>query len=394
MNRIDATRIRTALAALAFASLPVAHAAGVSDKEIVLGMHIDLSGPAAAGSPHLRNGTQLRVDEANAAGGIHGRKIRLIIEDNAGAPQQGVRAVQKLLRQDGVFAIINSFGTGPNAATVKMISDAGVVNFAPWAASSALQKISGNSPLLFTVVQNYDTTTGYGVSWALKTWGSKKVGLLAMEGPFGELIKGGLVPVLTAHGQSLAAEATYKPGEIDLSSQVARLKAAGVDLIVAGTVVRETIAVMSEVRKLGWTDVKVLTALPGRNSTVSDLGKDTVEGLYGIGGWNLPYAETTDAAGKRFIESYRRAFGAAPNDTAADAYSYTDWFIGILQAAGPGLTAESFSKAAASQGHEDFVAYTAQKFARNHAMPESVSIDQVRAGRWVQITKPFTGLVK
>jgi ABC-type branched-subunit amino acid transport system substrate-binding protein len=58
-----------------------AHAGGVSDKEIVLGTHMDLSGPVAAGMPHLRNGMQMRLDEVNEAGGINGRKIKLEIED-------------------------------------------------------------------------------------------------------------------------------------------------------------------------------------------------------------------------------------------------------------------------------------------------------------------------
>ena len=146
---------------------------GVSDTEIVIGTHIDLSGPAAAGMPMLRNGMQLRIDELNAAGGVHGRKIKLIVEDNASQPQQAVRAVQKLLKSDNVFAILNPFGSGPTAATVKMSTDAGVMVFAPWAASGIIQKVSGNSPLLFTTVQNYDTTTANGLGWALKNWKSQ-----------------------------------------------------------------------------------------------------------------------------------------------------------------------------------------------------------------------------
>ena len=73
---------------------------GVSDNEIVIGTHIDLSGPAAPGMPMLRNGMQLRVDELNAAGGVHGRKIKLIVEDNGSQPQLAVRAVQKLIKSD------------------------------------------------------------------------------------------------------------------------------------------------------------------------------------------------------------------------------------------------------------------------------------------------------
>ena len=91
---------------------------GVSDTEIVIGTHIDLSGPAAPGMPMLRYGMQQRIDEVNAAGGVHGRKLKLIVEDNGSQPQLAVRAVQKLVKSDGVFAILNSFGSGPNAATV------------------------------------------------------------------------------------------------------------------------------------------------------------------------------------------------------------------------------------------------------------------------------------
>ena len=116
-------------------------AGGVSDTEIVIGTHLDLSGPTAAGMPMLRNAMQMRIDEANAAGGVNGRKIKLITEDNASQPQQAVRAVQKLIKSDDVFAIVNSFGSGPNAATVKMATDAGVVVFGPWAASGIIQKI-------------------------------------------------------------------------------------------------------------------------------------------------------------------------------------------------------------------------------------------------------------
>ncbi|MEO7404245.1 MAG: ABC transporter substrate-binding protein, partial [Burkholderiales bacterium] len=79
-------------------TIGVAQAAGVTDTEIVLGSHLDLSGPVAAGMPMIRNGMQMRIDEANEAGGVNGRKLRLIVEDNASQPAQGVRAVQKLVR--------------------------------------------------------------------------------------------------------------------------------------------------------------------------------------------------------------------------------------------------------------------------------------------------------
>lgn len=375
-------------------STTLALAGGVSDTEIVLGTHLDLSGPVAAGMPMLRNAMQLRLDEANAAGGVNGRKFRLVVEDNGSQPQLAVRAVQKLTKSDDVFAILNPFGSGPNAATVKMATDAGVVVFGPWAASGIIQKVSGNSPLLFTTVQNYDSTTATGVSWAIKNWGAKKIGVIYQEGPFGDLVKAGMNVALKEAGLTPAAEAAWKAGDIDFSSQVAKMKAANVDMILAGTVVRETVAVMAEVRKLGWTDVKVLTTIPGRSGIVAALGKDAVEGLYGIGGWKLHGADTTDADAKKFQAAFKAKFNMDPDENAANAYSYTDWFIKIAQAAGKNLTAETFAKAAAGVPHQDFTTYSRQNFVGNHVAPEYASIDVIKGGRWVQQVAPMTGLVK
>lgn len=372
----------------------LAFAGGVSDTEIVIGTHLDLSGPVAAGMPMLRNAMQMRLDEANAAGGVNGRKFRLVVEDNGSQPQLAVRAVQKLTKSDDVFAILNPFGSGPNAATVKMATDAGVIVFAPWAASGIIQKVSGNSPLLFTTVQNYDSTTATGVSWAIKNWGAKKVGVIYQEGPFGDLVRAGMNTALKEANLTPAAEAAWKAGDIDFSSQVAKMKAANVDVIVAGTVVRETVAVMAEVRKLGWKEVKVLTTLPGRSGIVAALGKDAVEGLYGIGGWKLHGPDSTDADAKKFQAAFKQKFNADPDENAANAYSYTDWFIKSVQAAGKNLTAESFAKAAQGVSHQDFTTYSKQSFVGNHVSPEYASIDMVKGGRWAQQVAPMTGLVK
>ncbi|MFM7570495.1 MAG: ABC transporter substrate-binding protein [Betaproteobacteria bacterium] len=375
------------MAAAALAWAGAVHAAGVSDTEIVIGSHLDLSGPTAAAMPMLRNAMQMRIDEANAAG-IHGRKIRLIVEDNGSQPQMAVRAAQKLIKSDGVFAILNAFGSGPNAATAKAATDAGVVVFAPWGASAIIQKVSGNSPLMFTTVPNYDTTTATGLGWAIRTWKPQRVGVIYQEGPFGDLIRAGVGSAMKAANMTVAAEAAYKVGDIDFSSQVAKMKAANVDLIVAGTVVRETVGVMAEVKKLKWNEVKVLTAVPGRSSIVARLGKDAVEGLYGMGGWKLNDADSTDPETQKFFANYKARFGQEPDENAANAYSYTSWFIAGLQAAGRNLTADSFAKAMQGVAHQDFTTFARQIFQGNHLNPEQVSIDQVKGGKWVQIAAP------
>lgn len=369
-------------------------AAGVSDSEIVLGTHLDLSGPVAAGMPAIRNGMQMRLDEANEAGGVGGRKIRLIVEDNAGQPAQAVRVAQKLLRKDEVFAIINAFGSGANAATIKSVVEAGVVNFAPWGASAAFQAISGRSPLLFTTVPNYDSTTAIGLSWAIKNWGAKRIGVIYQEGAFGDLVQRGIKTAMEAAGQKTVAEASYKAGDIDFSSQVARMRSANADLVVLATITRETIGVMAEVKKIGWKDVRVLANIPGRTQIVAALGKDAVEGLYGIGGWKLYYPDTSPDSVKKWIDSYKKRFNTDPDENSMVAYSYTDWFVKGLQAAGRNLSAEGLAKALQNLQHEDFITYRKLGFRGNHADPEVVEIDQLRNGRWVPVSSQMTEVVK
>jgi len=373
-----------ALVGLALASM--AQAGGVTDKEIVLGTHLDLSGPVAAGMPDIRNGMQMRLDEANEAGGINGRKFRLVVEDNGSQPQLAVRAVEKLIRSDDVFAIVNPFGSGPNAAGVKKAVDAGVLYFAPWAASAVIQKISGNSPLLFTTVPNYDVVMHKGVDWMIKKQGAKKIGFIYQEGPLGDLMGAGVRQAMKDNNMTLAAEAAYKVGDIDFSSQVARMKAAGTDLIVIATITRETVGVMAEVRKLGWKDVKVLTGNPGRTGIVLDVGKDTVEGLYGLGVWK---AGTESPSVKPWKASFSKRFkDMNPDENALLAYEYTDWLLKGIAAAGKDVTAEKVAKALQTVNYDDKgnIFLGVQTFKNNHINPESVIVDQVKGGRWVTVS--------
>lgn len=388
LNRRQVLATGAAGMALAAGGARPARAAGVSDTEIVIGSHLDLSGPAAAGMPMLRNAMEMKLAEVNAAGGIHGRQVRVIVEDNGGQPQLAVRAAQKLIRQDEVFAFLNTFGSGTNAATLGAAMEAGTVVFAPWGASAIFQQVAQANPLLFTTVQDYHTTTGRALARVIPEWGTTRTGVIYMEGPFGDLIRAGVGMGMQATGQTVADEAAYRPGDIDFSSQVARLRAANCDLIVAGTIIRETVGVMAEVKKLGW-DVKVLTGIPGRGTIVARLGGADTEGLYGIGGWRLHGADTTDADARAFIDAFTAAYGMAPDENAANAYSYTSWFVNALQAAGPDLTADSFVAAARATANSDFTTYTEQRFENNHAMPELVSIDQIQGGVWVPTGEPF-----
>ena len=91
---------------------------GVSKTEILVGTNQDLSGPITAFGKQSRNGMQLRVDEINEQGGIHGRKVKLLVEDAGYDPKRAVRSAQKLVNQDKMFLMAGHIGTVHNNAAM------------------------------------------------------------------------------------------------------------------------------------------------------------------------------------------------------------------------------------------------------------------------------------
>src|SRR5262245_50786886 len=128
-----------AIAALAaVATQASAQTRGVSKTEIVLGMHTDLSGVAATYGVSSSNAVKMRFEEINAAGGIHGRKIELIVEDQAYQVPKAVQACPKLINRDNVFAFVAPLGTPMNNACFKDQLAAGVPNLFPLSAARSM----------------------------------------------------------------------------------------------------------------------------------------------------------------------------------------------------------------------------------------------------------------
>ena len=136
MKRVDKALAIAGAAALVAGVATAASAAdvkvrGVTKTEIVLGSNTDLSGPAASFGVAVTNPLRLRFDEVNAAGGIFGRKIRLVVEDNQYQVPKAVQAANKLINRDNIFAMISQLGTPMNNAILPDQLKANVPNLFP-----------------------------------------------------------------------------------------------------------------------------------------------------------------------------------------------------------------------------------------------------------------------
>ncbi len=333
-----------ALAVLALgASLAIAQNAnqGVSKTEITLGSIQDLSGPIAGFGKQVRLGMMLRVDEINEQGGVNGRKIRLIVEDSAYDPKKAVLAAQKLVNQDKIFAMVGHIGTAQNMAAMPVQFEKNVINFFP--VTAAREMYEPFHRLKYSFAATYYDQMRTAVPKLAKDKGAKKVCTMYQDDEFGLEVMRGAEAGLKAVNMELGEKTSYKRGATDFSSQIARLKASGCDMVVLGTIIRETIGAIGEARKTGFNPTFI-----GSSASYTDLihklGGKAMDGLYATHTAQHPYLDEASQKISFWANKYKTKFNEDPTVFSVYGYQLVDSFAAAAAKAGTNLSTESFIK--------------------------------------------------
>jgi len=362
---------------------------GISADEIVIGTHQDLSGPIKGWGVPVSNGMKLAVDEINAAGGINGRKLKLIVEDSGYDPKKAVLATQKLIEKDKIFVNLGSMGSPTVLAAQDITLDAGVLQLFPLTAAEFTFKFDAAKPqerLKFNNLLPYVESTRAAIKYMIESQGFKKPCILHQDDEYGKNVLDGFTQQLTAMKMQPASVTSYKRGASDFSAQVAKMKADGCDLVLLGAVIREPIGAMGEAKKLGW-NVTFLGATPVNVLEVPALGKEVVEGLYSAGAFEIPYEDTAKGKVKEWLESYRKVYNAAANTQAIIGYNAVMTLAHFVKAAGKDLTGEKLLAALESGDvYQDIFGSPPTKFSKtDHLATTITSVQQVKNGRWVVV---------
>ncbi|HYF19464.1 MAG TPA: ABC transporter substrate-binding protein [Ramlibacter sp.] len=317
---------------------------GVSKTEIVLGSIQDLSGPIAAFGKQTRLGMQLRVDELNEqTGGIHGRKLKILFEDSAYDPRKAVLAAQKLVNQDRIFAMVGHIGTAQNLAAMPVQFEKNVVNWYPITAAREMHEPFHR--LKFSFAATYYDQMATFLPRLVKEKSAKKPCVIYQDDEFGlEVLRGGEAGLKTM-GMDFAEKTSFKRGSTDFSSQVARMKSAQCDLVVLGTIIRETIGTIGEARKTGFTPT-FLGSSAAYTDLIHKLGGPAMNGLYAAHTVQHPYLDDAAQNVRFWASKYKTKFNEDPTVFSVYGYQAIDGFIQAAQKAGPNLTTDSFVKAA------------------------------------------------
>jgi branched-chain amino acid transport system substrate-binding protein len=345
MKPIRTPGLAAAATALALAAgLTGAQASqGVSKNELVIGSIQDLSGPLAGFGKQLRAGMLLRVEEANEQGGLHGRKIKLLFEDSGYDPKKAVLAAQKLVNQDKIFAMIGHLGTAQNNAAMPVQFDKGVINWLPLTA--AREMFDPFHRLKYSFAAPYFDQMQQHVPQMLKDKGLKNPCAIYQDDEFGLEVLRGAEAGLKAAGMDLAEKTSFKRGATDFSSQVARMKAAGCDLVVLGTIIRETIGTMAEARKTGFNPV-FLGSSAAYTDIIHKLGGKAVEGLFTTMTVVNPYTDDASAPVRFWANKYKTKYNEDPGVFSVYGYIVVDHFLTVAGKAGANLSTDGFIKSA------------------------------------------------
>ena len=314
---------------------------GVTDKEILVGAHHDLSGPLAGWSIPWIKGIEMRFKEINEAGGIHGRKLRYVYEDSKYDPKTAVMVTMKLLNHDKVFCFLSNAGSPTALATKNMISERKIPQMFPVTAADKFFKPHDRYSFL-GATPYYDQGRAL-VKWFYKEKKYKKYGVIYQDDEMGATQTEGVRDQVAQYPDcKVVASVSFKRGATDFSSQIAKLKMANPDVLIASAVIREPVGIMKELARIGWK-IEMGGFSSSQNQLIPTLAEKSgisADGFYSSSQVPLVYEDSPIPFVRTWFKKYKSIYGIDPDTPAAYGYSSAEMLAIALEKAGPQLTRE------------------------------------------------------
>ena len=303
-------QIRQSLVALAAAGVVTSVAAA----DIKLGAAEALSGPAGQYGQSIRNGLQLAVDEINAAGGVKGNKLALLIEDEQGKKEQAIDVFKKLIFQDKVLMVF-----GPTLSNSAQAADpiAQAAKIVVFGTSNTADGITSIGDHVFRNSVTEADVLPETLRVAIKQANIKKVAVLygnddvftkSGYDAFKKALENLNVPVTTTE--------TFAKGDVDFKAQLTKIKASGADAVVLSALIAEGAPIMVQARQLG-LDLPFIGGNGMNSVKIFDLAKGKSDNLWVGSPWALGNQTKEN---QHFVVAYTQKYKSAPDQFGAQAY--------------------------------------------------------------------------
>lgn len=280
--------------------------------EIVIGGIFPLSGGVAVYGVECKNGIDLAIEEINAAGGVNGKNIVLISEDDEGNPDKTVNAYQKLTSKDGVKLIIGSLTSGCTQAITNRAQAQKVVQIAPAATAPA---ITDAGDFIFRTCYTDPFQGKVGGKFASEDLGAKTAAILYDTGnDYSVGLTENFEAAFTAAGGTIVSKEAYTTNDKDFNAQLTKIKSANPDVIYLPDYYNVVALISKQLRAQG-IDVPIIGA-DGWDGILGNAGDEVLNGFYS----NHYAVDSTSASVQNFVKAFNAKYSKDPNAFAALGY--------------------------------------------------------------------------
>jgi branched-chain amino acid transport system substrate-binding protein len=263
---------------------------------IRLGTLTPLTGSGGNYGPSMLKAMQWVAGEINAAGGVLGRKIELVSEDDQTNPEAGVRAARKLIDLDKVAAIMGTWASAVTTAVAPLC----------WESKTFLTTVSGSDTITLLPHQGYLVRTqpntqlqGRKFAEFMVAQGSKRVAILAVQAPFALPTQKVVGEELKKHGAELVAAVVYDKDKTTFRSEIDQVLKATPDMLYLNGYTPDVTIVLKDLYKAGYTGAKIAQAYAVNQKLLNALPPEVTEGTFTI----APSPAIESAAYKRLAQA-------------------------------------------------------------------------------------------
>jgi branched-chain amino acid transport system substrate-binding protein len=377
-------------AAIVFGALPLAAGAQAADP-IKIGLVTALSGQSARAGEAITRGATIAIEEINAKGGVLGRPLELVRRDDESNPAKGLTAARELIQREKVAVLVGGLDTPVQLAIVPFVNNTKFPFLVPWAAGTNITQNGAAENYVFRVSAMDDEVDRAIVAYSRKTYDAKKPGMILVNNPWGESNEVGLKAALKTAGVEPAGIEKFEGNDVDVVSQLSRLKQAGADTLYLVGNVGPSSQVVKSLDRMSWAPPIVshwgpaggrFTELAGPSAknvifvqTYSFFGDLTPVGKKVMAALQAKYpdikgpADVTPAVGvANTYDSIMLIAKAIEKAGSTDPTAIRDGFYAIDKAEG---LIKTYEKPFAKNKHDALTAsdYIWARFEDNHIMP-------------------------
>ena len=345
---------------------------------ILVGEFASLTGKEATFGISSHEGTELAVEELNAAGGVLGKKIKLVTEDNQSKPGESANAVNKLIAKDGAVAILGEVASSRSLEAAPICQKDGVPQISP---SSTNPKVTETGDYIFRVcfIDPFQGTVM--ANFAKKTLKAQKIAIFTdVKSDYSKGLAKFFKEAFTAAGGQIVAELDFNGGDKDFKGQLTSMKGAGPEGVFVPGYYTDAALICIQAKEVGLT-VPIFGGDGWESEKLTEIGKEAVEGTY----FSTHYSP--DAGGPKgaaFVAAYKKRFnGKLPDAMAALGYDSAMILADAMKRAG-GTEGAKIRDALA--GTKDYDAVTGKITINGKRDAEkSAVILQVKGGKFAYV---------